>query len=340
MKKVLEQLLMGEHLTKEESKAFMKEIIKGNIPSHQVTAFMVALKMLGETTQEIVGMVEAMREQVKKPFQVRGPILDTCGTGGDGKGTINVSTAAALVAAAGDIKVAKHGNRAVSGKSGSADVLEAMGIPIQQSADQLEKVWKEENIAFLYAPVFHQGMKHAAISRKELGIRTVFNLLGPLSNPLNANHQLMGVYHPKLTEEMAEVLYHLGVSRALVVAGLDGLDEMTTTAETRVTELKNGKVQTYHISPEQFGFQRSVMKDLRGGTAKENAKDLLEIFQGKRGPKRDFILLNSGAAFYVTGNTEDIDAGIKKAEQLIDSGKVYQKILSLQSFSQGEGHVV
>ncbi|MFT9488063.1 MAG: anthranilate phosphoribosyltransferase [Tepidibacillus sp.] len=339
MRKILEKLLAGNHLTREESKQFMEEIILGNVPPHQVTAFMVGLKVLGETTEEIIGMVEAMREQAKTPFQINGPLLDTCGTGGDGSGTINVSTAAALIAASGGIKVAKHGNRAVSGKSGSADVLEAMDIPIQQSPEDLEQLLNEENIAFLYAPIFHQGMKHAAISRKELGIRTVFNVLGPLSNPLKADHQVMGVYHPNLTEPIAKVLQGLGVKRALVVSGLDGMDEITMTNETKVTELRDGEIQTYFVTPEQFGFTRSSLSDLQGDTPQENAKDLLDIFKGKKGPKRDFILINAGASFYVTGKAKNIAEGIELAKELVDTGKVYQKILKLQRFSKKVDHV-
>ncbi|MFV9510250.1 anthranilate phosphoribosyltransferase [Tepidibacillus sp. LV47] len=337
MSRVLKKLLDGNHLTKEESKQFMEEIITGKVPPHQVTAFMVGLKILGETTEEIVGLVEAMREHAYVPFQVEGPLLDTCGTGGDGTGTINVSTAAALIAATGGIKVAKHGNRAVSGKSGSADVLEALGIPIQQSAEELEKVLQEENIAFLFAPIFHQGMKHAATSRKELGVRTVFNILGPLSNPLKADHQVMGVYRSDLTEPLAEVLHSLGVKRALVVAGLDGMDEITTTTKTRITELKDGEIHTYEITPEQFGIKRATMEDLKGGTPEENAKELLMIFEGKKGPKRDFVLINAGASFYVTGQAVSLEQGIEKARELIDSGQVLQKIGRLRRFKKKEG---
>jgi len=334
MRKLLENLLNGGHLTRTESKQFMEQVIEGNIPPHQVTAFIVGLKVLGETTEEIIGMVEAMREKVQVPFQIDGPLLDTCGTGGDGSGTINVSTAAALIAATGGIKVAKHGNRAVSGKSGSADVLEAMFIPIQQKPTDLEKALNDENIAFLYAPVFHQGMKHAAISRKELGIRTVFNLLGPLSNPLKADHQVMGVYSPTLTEPIAKVLKGLGVKRALVVAGLDGMDEITTTTLTRITELKDGEIKTYQITPEQFGIKRAILDDLKGNTPTDNARDLLSIFSGQKGPKYDFITMNAGASFYIAGKATNLIEGIELAKHLIDSGKVAQKVERLQQMSK------
>jgi len=339
MRKILEKLLDGNHLTKEESRKYMEEMIKGNVSPHQVTAFMVGLKMLGENPDEILGMVEAMRKQAKVEIHITEPLLDTCGTGGDGIGTINVSTAAALIAAAGGIKVAKHGNRAVSGKSGSADVLEAMGIPIQYALTDLEKVLREENIAFLYAPIFHQGMKHAAPSRKELGIRTVFNLLGPLSNPLHAEYQVMGVYHQDLTEPLAEVLKGLGVKRALIVAGLDGMDEITITTKTKITELNDGKINTSYMEPEQFGISKSSIEQLRGGTPQENAEDLLQIFQGKKGAKRDLILINAGAGFYVMGKAVSIAQGIEMARDLIDSGKVYQKILRLQSLNEKVGSV-
>lgn len=340
MKSILAKLLSGNHLTEVESKQYMEEIIKGNIPPHQVTAFMVGLKVLGETTAEIVGLAKAMREKMTIPFKAEGPLLDTCGTGGDGFGTINVSTAAALVASSAGINVAKHGNRAVSGKSGSADVLEALEIPIEQANSEQEMIFRKENIVFLFAPLHHQGMRHAAVSRKELGLRTVFNILGPLSNPLQADHQVMGVYDPELTEPLAHVLKGLGLKRALVLAGLDGLDEITTSSETKISELNNGDIKTYTVTPEEFGIKRALINDLRGESAKENARVLMEIFQGKKGAKRDFILLNSAAAFYTIGLAKNLSEGIEIAKELIDSGKVYQKVKRLQSFNKQAGQAV
>lgn len=339
MRKILDRLLSGEHLTKEESRRYMEGIIKGSIPPHQVTAFMVGLKILKETPDEIVGMAQAMREHVDIALNIPDPLLDTCGTGGDGIGTINVSTASSLIAATGGVKVAKHGNRAVSGKSGSADVLEALGIPIQYSLAELKEVLDEENIAFLYAPVFHQGMKHASASRKELGVRTVFNLLGPLSNPLKAEYQVIGVYHYDLTEPMAEVVKGLGIKRALIVAGFDGMDEITTTTKTKITELKDGRIYTFSVSPEDLGVPRASLADLVGGTAKENAKELLNIFSGQKGPKRDLIAVNAGAGFYVTGMAKDLATGIQMANEVLDSGEVLQKIIRMQSLFKKAGEI-
>lgn len=339
MRKILDRLLSGEHLTREESRQFMEGIIKGSIPPHQVTAFIVGLKILKETPDEIIGMAQAMREHVDIALNIPGPLLDTCGTGGDGIGTINVSTASALIAATGGVKVAKHGNRAVSGKSGSADVLEALGIPIQYSITELKKVLDEENIAFLYAPVFHQGMKHAAPSRKELGVRTVFNLLGPLSNPLKAEYQVIGVYSHDLTEPIAEVVKGLGVKNALIVAGLDGMDEITTTTNTKITELKDGSIHTFFVNPEDLSVPRANLSDLIGGTARENAGELLNIFSGKKGPKRDLITVNAGAGFYVTGKAKDLVEGIQMAKDVLDSGEVLQKVIHMQSLFKKAGEI-
>lgn len=330
MRRILEKLLAGEHLTMSESKEFMEEIIRGNIPPHQVTAFMVALKVIGESTEEIIGLVQAMRSHMKVPFKVTGSLLDTCGTGGDGGGTINISTAAAFVAAAAGVPVAKHGNRAISSKSGSADVLEAIGLPLELTADTLEELLSKENLAFFYAPIYHPGMKNAGQSRKELGVRTVFNILGPLCNPLEADHQVIGVYDSALTEPIANVLLGLGVKRALVVAGLDGLDEITTTTTTKITELREQQITTSYISPQDLGLFSADPSDLQGGTPEENAQDILEIFQGKKGAKRDIILANAGAGLYVFGKAGTLVEGVKFAEEIVDSGKVYEKIINIR----------
>ncbi len=337
MRKILDKLLSGEHLTKEEAREYMEQIIQGSIPPHQVTAFIVGLKILKETPDEITGMAQAMRDNVDLFLNVTEPLLDTCGTGGDGIGTINVSTASALIAATGGIKVAKHGNRAVSGKSGSADVLEALGIPIQYNLTQLKEVLAKENIAFLYAPIFHQGMKHAAPSRKELGVRTVFNLLGPLSNPLKAEFQVIGVYHHDLTETIAAVVKELGVKKALIVAGLDGMDEITTTTKTKITELKEGNINTFFVNPEDLNVPRANLADLIGGTASENREELLKIFSGKKGPKRDLIAVNAGAGFYVMGKANDLVEGVQMAKDLLDSGEVYQKVIRLKNLFKKTG---
>jgi anthranilate phosphoribosyltransferase len=296
---------------------------------------LAALRLKGERSEEIIGFAQAMRARsVAFPLKETG-LVDTCGTGGEGSNTINISTAAAIIAAAGGVKIAKHGNRAVSSKSGSADVLEALQIPIMLSPEGAADCLQKTNLCFLFAPLYHQAMKHAAGPRKELSIRTVFNLLGPLTNPAGAKRQLMGVYDAGLLPVVAEVLAELGVERALVVAGGDGMDELTVTGESHVAELRDGVVKSYTIVPEQCGLSRHPLKELRGGDANENATIIRELFAGKRGAQRDIVLLNAGAIFYLADQTHSIEAGVIKAAELIDSGKVLEKLEQIRRVAGG-----
>jgi anthranilate phosphoribosyltransferase len=261
-------------------------------------------------------------------------ILDTCGTGGDGTNTFNVSTATAFVAAGGGVTVAKHGNRAVSSQCGSADVLEALGVNLDISKDDVEKCIREVGIGFLFAPLFHGAMKYAAGPRQEIGLRTIFNLLGPLTNPAGATSQVLGVYDPGLTEKIAQVLARLGTAEAYVVCGEGTFDEISITSPTRVSHLKNGDVRTFDITPEDFGFTRAGVDDIKGGDAQKNANIIRKILDGKMGPKRDMVLLNAGAAFAAAGLAPDIAAGIEMAKKSIDSGKAKEKLNELILFTQ------
>jgi len=331
----IEKIIKGEHLDRETAREAMGEIMDGSATHAQIGAFLAALRLKGEQTEEIIGFAQAMRARsVAFPLQLDG-LVDTCGTGGEGSNTINISTAAAIVAATSGVKIAKHGNRAVSSKSGSADVLEALQIPITLSPERAADCLRQTNLCFLFAPIYHQAMKHAAGPRKELSIRTVFNLLGPLTNPARAKRQLMGVYDASLLPAVAEVLAELGVERALVVAGEDGMDELTVTGVSYISELRDGKVNSYTIVPEQCGLQRHPLEDLRGGDANENATIIREIFAGKRGAHRDIVLLNAGAILYMADQVHSIEAGVMKAAELIDSGRVLEKLDEIRTVAGG-----
>ncbi|MCK9905383.1 anthranilate phosphoribosyltransferase, partial [Frankia sp. Cpl3] len=289
--KALEQIISGRHLQRETAREAMGEIMDGKATPAQIGAFLASLRLKGEQTEEIIGFAQAMRERATRvPINADG-VIDTCGTGGDGSNTFNISTAAAIVAASGGVRIAKHGNRAVSSKSGSADVLEALGMPITMSPESAAQCLSTTNLCFLFAPLYHQAMAHAAGPRKELAVRTVFNLLGPLTNPAGAKRQLLGIYDASLLETVAEVLRELGVERALVVAGEDGLDELTVSGPSRVAELRDGVITLHEVFPEMFGIQRHSLEDLRGGDAYQNATIIREIFAGKRSAARDIVLL-------------------------------------------------
>ncbi|MDO9534961.1 MAG: anthranilate phosphoribosyltransferase [Bacillota bacterium] len=334
MKDILEKLIRQEDLTCEEASQVMGKIMRGEFKDAQVAAYLVALRCKGETVDEILGSCQAIREHSINISVIKTPLVDTCGTGGDGKGTFNISTVSAFVSAGAGITVAKHGNRAVSGQCGSADLCEALGINIELSAADLELCLNETGLGFLYAPLLHPAMAHALPARKALGLRTIFNILGPLNNPAGAKRQLMGVYEAGLTEKMAAVLASLSSEHALVVAGGDGLDEITLTAETMVTEVKNGKLHSYVIAPEDFGFSRVSLDSLRGGDAAEGARLCLAVMKGEKGSQRDVVLLNAGAALYVSGMAESIREGIELAITSIDSGAAYEKLQSLVQFSR------
>ncbi|EJL40912.1 anthranilate phosphoribosyltransferase [Brevibacillus agri] len=334
----LEQILQGNDLSRAIAEEAMGEIMDGKATPAQIGAFLASMRLKGEQVEEIIGFAQAMRARAMRfPIELPG-LVDTCGTGGDGSNTFNISTASAIVAASDGVRIAKHGNRAVSSKSGSADVLEELGVPVNLSPKSAADCLRATNLCFLFAPLYHQAMKHAAGPRKELAVRTVFNLLGPLTNPANASHQLMGVYDAKLLPTVAAVLRELHVERALVVAGSDGLDELTVTGTSQIAELRDGEIRTYEIDPEQFGLRRHEKEALRGGDACENATIIREVFAGKRGAARDIVLLNAGAILYLANRVRSIEAGVIRAAELIDDGLVMRKLEHIRQIAGGMIH--
>lgn len=339
IQQALSKVMEGTHLSKEEARELMSGIMDGNATNAQIGAILAALRMKGETPQEIAGFAETMRTKAGLVQSEYSDMLDTCGTGGDGAETFNISTASAIVAAAGGIQVAKHGNRSASSKCGSADVLESLGVNIQLTSEQAARCLQEVGICFMFAQVYHRSMKYVAATRKELGVRTVFNLLGPLTNPAGAQNQLMGVYDRSKTELVARVLRELKVKRALVVASYDGLDEISISDATKVTELKDGEINTYDIKPEELGLSRYTLADIKGGDAEANAGILRRILSGEKGAARDIVLANAGACFYVTGRSESLLKGVNQAAELIDSGKALDKLNKFIEFTGEVAHV-
>lgn len=315
-----------EDLTYSEAEAVMNEIMEGNASDVQMSAYLTALSLKGETIDEITASAAGMRAHCIKLLHDM-DVLEIVGTGGDGANSFNISTTSALVIAAAGVPVAKHGNRAASSKSGAADVLEALGVKITLSPEKSAELLKKINICFLFAQNYHIAMKYVAPIRKELGIRTVFNILGPLSNPAGANMELMGVYEEGLVEPLAQVMAKLGVVRGMVVYGQDKLDEISMCAPTSICEIKDGWFQSYTITPEQFGYERCDKSELVGGTPEENAAITRAILDGsERGPKRQAVCLNAGAALYITGKAANMAEGVRMAETLIDSGAASQKL--------------
>jgi anthranilate phosphoribosyltransferase len=331
----LSQLVEGKHLDRADAQATMASIMEGTASPTLIAAFLVALRMKGETVEEITGFAEAMRAHMVPVSPQARPLVDTCGTGGDRMRTFNISTAAAFVAAGAGVAIAKHGNRAVSSTCGSADVLEALGIKIDMPAAQVADCIDQVGIGFMFAPAMHPAMKHAGPVRREMAIRTVFNMLGPLANPAQAQAQVLGVYSPALTEFHAQVLKNLGSTRALVVHGLEGLDEISTVGPTRISELKDGVVNTYELQPEDVGLSRTSLEELRSGDCpQENAKLLVEILEGKDGPRRDIVILNAAAALLCAGKSRDLCSGVSLAQQTIDSGQALQKLDALRAYTE------
>lgn len=322
----IKKLSSKEPLTEDEVRTVINQIMRGEATSAQIGGFLIGLRVNGETPSQILGAVKALRDNLT-PVEIedRVNLIDTCGTGGDGSKTFNISTAVAIIAASGGAKVAKHGNRAVSSKSGSADVLTELGIKIDFDENESKKIIEENGMAFLFAPKYNGAMKNVASERKELGTRTIFNLIGPLSNPAPLTGQLMGVYDGSLIKTAGEVLLNLGLERAMVVHGDDGLDEITTTTTTDVCEVKDGKLITYKLDPEKLGFRKAALEEIKGGEAKENAEIILRVLKGEKGAPRDIVVLNSGAALYVAKITDSLEDGIKKAAELIDSGAAFRK---------------
>jgi anthranilate phosphoribosyltransferase len=335
IQKAIERIAKGQHLTQEEAEAAMDQIMAGEATPAQIGGYLIGLRLKGETVAEITGSAIAMRRAANHPPVNVDGLVDTCGTGGDGVGTFNISTTVAFVVAGAGIPVAKHGNRSVSSKSGSADVLNALGINLNLTPEQVGECVNTAGIGFMFAPMFHPAMKHAILPRRELGVRTIFNILGPLTNPAGAKRQLLGVFSPALTETLANVLGAMGGEAAYVVHGDGGLDELTTTGPNQVSELRDGQVRTYTLEPESLGFARGQADDLLGGDATENATITQGILNGAvRGSKRDVVLLNAAAAIVAGGKAADLPAGIVLAAESINSGAALGKLHALVECSR------
>jgi anthranilate phosphoribosyltransferase len=342
IKNAISKVVLQQDLVETEMIEVMNQIMGGEATQAQVGAFITALRMKGETIEEITGAARVMRDhatpiRVGKALDIdreeinldRETILDTCGTGGSGTKSFNISTTVAFVVSACGVKVAKHGNRSISSACGSADVLEALGVNLNVTPEQVESCINEVGVGFLFAPALHGAMKHAIGPRREIGIRTIFNILGPLTNPAGADRQVLGVYDEKLVEVLAKVLVKLGCQRGFVVHGQDGMDEITLTGPTRVAEINEGQVSLSTIEPEDFGLRRCLLSDLQGGDAEENASIVRDILAGAEGPKRDVVLLNAAYALVAAGIAESVDAGLQKARNMIDEGLAKAKLEGL-----------
>lgn len=339
----IRKVVDGRHLDRPEAESLMDEIMNGKATDAQIASFLTALRMKCETVDELIGFAKVIRAKaspIRPRFQEEetgsGPdrkvIVDTCGTGGDASGTFNISTAAAFVIAGAGVRVAKHGNRSVSSICGSADVIEALGISIDLNADDITRCIEDVGIGFLYAPLLHDAMRYVVHARREMKIRTVFNLLGPICNPAQANAQVLGVYNEELTEIMAQVLCELGTERAFVVHGSDGLDEITVTGESKISEVRNGEVRTYYVTPEDFGIQRAPLVEILGGDAGQNAIIIRDILSGMSDTKSDVVLLNAAAGLVAGGKAENLQGGIELARESINSGNAgvcLQKLIEL-----------
>lgn len=329
IREAIDKLVNRINLSESETIDVMNQIMTGEASPLQVAAFLTALRMKGETVDEITGAARVMREKAHRVNVGAKTVLDTCGTGGDQKGTFNISTTSAFVLAGAGVNVAKHGNRSVSSQSGSADVLAALGVKVDAPKERVEQCIAKIGIGFLFAPLLHEAMKYAVQPRRDIGIRTIFNILGPLTNPAMATHQLIGIYSGEMVAMIAQVLKNLGSARAMVVHGLEGLDEISLCGPTKVAELRDGQVKEYSMEPEQFGFKCCRLEELRGGNANESAQIVTGVLGGKKGPPRDVVLLNSGAALYVSGKAATMQDGIALAVDSIDSGKAGEKLTEL-----------
>jgi anthranilate phosphoribosyltransferase len=333
---LIEKLVRHEDLTTEEASAVMQEVMEGRAPATALAGILSALAMKGERPAEIVGFARTMRAHAVALSAPAGEVFDTCGTGGDRSGTFNISSAAALVVAACGVKVAKHGNRSVSSRCGSADVFEQLGVNITAAPPVVERTLAEAKIAFFFAPTFHPAMKHAAATRRELGIRTVFNLLGPLTNPAGATRQIVGVPRSELTEPIARSLMMLGSVRAWVVHGADGIDEISTTGHTKVSECRDGSVNTFYVHPSDFGVAKAASADLVGGDAARNADIIRTVLDGRPGPHRDVVALNAGAALFVAGHAASVADGIRAAHAALDTGAARATLEAMAKRSHAE----
>lgn len=330
IKEGISKVVQRQDLTRDEMIGIMNEIMGNQATSAQIASFITALRMKGETVEEITGAAYVMQAKATK-IRVEGEVIDTCGTGGDNLDTFNISTVSAFVAAAAGVKVAKHGNKSVSSKCGSADLLSSLGVKIDVSTEIVERCIQEIGIGFLFAPLLHLTMKYAIGPRQEIGIRTIFNILGPLTNPAGAKSQLLGVYDAKLTEILAGVLRNLGSKRAFVVHGQDdGLDEVSIIGKTKVSELKQGEIITHYFTPEDFGLKRASLDEIKGGNIQQNVDIALSVLNGEKGPRRDVVLLNTAFALLAGNKAADVKQGLKIAEQAIDSGVAMQKLEGLK----------
>jgi anthranilate phosphoribosyltransferase len=359
IQEAIKKVVDRSSLSVEEAESVLEQIMTGECTDAQIAALLTALRMKGETADELTGFARVMRRKAT-PVQLHSrsenvakagsalhlssalhltcatyqeTLLDTCGTGGDMSGSFNISTATAFVVAGAGVRVAKHGNRSVSSRSGSADVMEALGIKIELPPERISQCIDEVGIGFLHAPLLHKAMKHVAPARHQMGIRTIFNLLGPLTNPAGADAQLIGVYAPHLTELLAEVLYKLGTKHALVVHGSDGMDEITITGSSKVTELRDGRLSTYCVRPENFGLSPAPLEEIRGGDAQRNAQIILSVLSGEPGPKRDIVLMNAAAALLASNKVSDFREGVQLARESIDSGRSLTKLRHLIEFT-------
>lgn len=327
--KHLDKVVSREDLSLAEMKDAMAMVMEGKTTDSQLAGFLVGLRMKGETIDEITGAASVMRNKAAEVNTKSNDLIDSCGTGGDEKGTFNISTTTAIVMAAGGLKVAKHGNRSVSSQSGSADLLEALGVKIDLSPEAAGRCLDEVGISFLFAPHYHQAMKYAIGPRKELGLRTIFNILGPLTNPAEADYQVLGVYKKELVMPLAHVLKNLGLKSAMVVHGAGGVDELSLAGKNKTAYLKEGKVKEFNFAPEIAGLEEAPLESILGGSPEENKKITLDILKGKKGPKRDVILLNSAAAFLVQDKVNSLKEGVKMAAEIIDSGQALEKLNEL-----------
>lgn len=339
----IERVVKGMDLGEDRMREVFDEIMSGGATPAQIGALVTGLRMKGETVEEITGAARSMRKHAVSMSAGKASvgidrddididaetIVDTCGTGGSGTNTFNISTTVAFVVAGCGLKVAKHGNRSVSSRCGSADVLEALGVNLDVGPDMTQRCLLEIGIGFMYAPIFHGAMKYALAARREIGIRTIFNLLGPLSNPANATSQVLGVYDNSLTEKMAGVLKNLGTRRAYVVHGADTLDEITITGKTRISELNSGRIRSYYVTPEKFGLRRATLDDISGGDPKDNADIVLSVLKGERSPRRDVVLMNAAAALVAGYRSKTFKAGVKLAAESIDTGRALDKLFAL-----------
>ena len=333
IREAIDALVAGESLSTERAADVMNEIMSGEATPAQFGAFVTALRLKGETPDEMAGMAQVMREKALR-VEVDRPIVDTCGTGGDASGTFNISTAAAFVVSGAGAAVAKHGNRAMSGACGSADVLEALGVKIDLGPQGVRRCLEEVGFAFMFAQTFHPSMRFAAGPRREIGIRTVFNVLGPLTNPAGAKSHLLGVADPGIADKMAQVLARLGSTHALVVHGIDGLDEITLSDSTQVWEMKGGAVSSYTVSPEQLGIARAPREALKAGSVEDSTRMLRSVVEGQAGPARDVVLMNAGAALVAADSVATLDEGVSAAAESIDSGKARERLDAFVELSQ------